>query len=222
MRAFAFLAAAGAILTAQPAAAAAVTSLPGGAAMPLSAAQQFNGACCRNYTRAFDGGTFTADNSNLWGWTEGFDFLGDTPDWAAGGSPAAIAYGSGSTTMNFTLDAPVAGLLADFNWGGQSPFWGPLTISVFDASDILLESFVLAANGANSVVPGKYGFSRDQADISRLQVSGVYYGVRGISTTQGGAGAAPEPAAWALLILGFGAAGSALRRTRRQHPLAIG
>jgi len=39
--------------------------------------------------------------------------------------------------------------------------------------------------------------------------------VGAISTRPAGGGGVPEPAAWALMLLGFGALGSALRRTRR-------
>jgi len=39
--------------------------------------------------------------------------------------------------------------------------------------------------------------------------------VGAISTRPDGGGGVPEPAAWALMLLGFGALGSALRRTRR-------
>ena len=31
----------------------------------------------------------------------------------------------------------------------------------------------------------------------------------------------PEPATWAMMLLGFGAVGYAMRRRRRRHPLMI-
>jgi hypothetical protein len=48
------------------------------------------------------------------------------------------------------------------------------------------------------------------------------YEIRGRPTqlTVTAAGAAPEPAAWALMILGFGTAGAMLRRARRTRALA--
>lgn len=43
------------------------------------------------------------------------------------------------------------------------------------------------------------------------------------SATPGGGGQVPEPATWAMMLLGFGAAGAALRRKRREEAaLAVG
>lgn len=36
-----------------------------------------------------------------------------------------------------------------------------------------------------------------------------------IATTAGGPGGVPEPATWALLVVGFGTAGAAMRARRR-------
>ncbi|MBS0361259.1 MAG: PEPxxWA-CTERM sorting domain-containing protein, partial [Proteobacteria bacterium] len=56
-------------------------------------------------------------------------------------------------------------------------------------------------------------------DGSLLQSQSIDVASYGVSNPWGGemamsAGAAPEPAAWALMILGFGAAGAHLRRRR--------
>lgn len=40
------------------------------------------------------------------------------------------------------------------------------------------------------------------------------------STMPGGPGGVPEPASWALMLVGFGTAGAALRTSRRQRPIA--
>lgn len=72
--------------------------------------------------------------------------------------------------------------------------------------------------------PGLQTRTSDELDsitTSRLRITGGtgdnYFSV---SEFQGfGVAAAPEPGAWALMILGFGGAGAALRRRRRGMPL---
>jgi hypothetical protein len=102
---------------------------------------------------------------------------------------------------------------------------GPVTLSAYDASNMLLASLnsTLGSAGQNF-----FGF---QADPSTPITSiGIVAGpntaissigqfrVGGISTT---AEPVPEPGTWALLLVGFGALGFAMRRRKTKHSLRV-
>jgi hypothetical protein len=53
---------------------------------------------------------------------------------------------------------------------------------------------------------------------ANFNVVAEYTGTATLVSFSGGAGAAPEPAEWALMLLGFGAMGAALRRRRTALP----
>ena len=211
MKKLASLAAALALCAGGPASAAVIVGMNGGEDIGLPESNAYNGACCKMYTAYFDKGTFTANNSHLYGYMANYEMEGGT-FWE--GSPAVYAFSTLQTEFNFTFDAPVSSILAEFTWGNQIPQWEPLTISVFNAAGDLLESLVLA-DGDFSLQRGTYGFARDTAEIHSMRISGAYYGVRDIMVDGVGIGSAvPEPATWAMMITGFGLAGQAVRRRR--------
>lgn len=215
------LALAGCLFAAAPATAAPVTSLPEGVAQafPITSAVSVNGP-----QRFGDGVTYTATTlagvptSSRFGSTRSFSFpsAGAGTNWG-GGAPYA-AFGQADGIMNFTFDAPVAGVLAEFVW--SSAIDKTFTMSAYGSSGQLLER--LSFNAADpSYSKGFYGFERAANDISRFEIQGYYFGVRNLSTfTADAAAAVPEPATWAMMITGFGLAGSALRRRRSQDLLA--
>lgn len=94
------------------------------------------------------------------------------------------------------------------------------TISALDASGAVIDTYDLTALAPIST-PGAFnafefrGIVHSSADIYGLQFGGNYLLASGTATgvvvTPTGA---PEPAAWALMILGFGGAGVAMRRRR--------
>ena len=61
---------------------------------------------------------------------------------------------------------------------------------------------------------GFHGFQRASNDISRFEVEGYWVGARNLSTFTEVGSAVPEPATWAMMIIGFGGAGVAIRRRR--------
>jgi len=61
-----------------------------------------------------------------------------------------------------------------------------------------------------------FGFVSDTA-FTTLEFRGVQNDVFGVDNVAGAAVAVPEPTTWALMILGFGAAGASLRRRRVAH-----
>lgn len=92
------------------------------------------------------------------------------------------------------------------------------TIEALDAMGNVFASFDLATLAPIST-PGGFnefqfrGISSDAQDIYGLRFGGNYILVTG--TADGVPDAVPEPATWALLILGFGAIGATLRRRQQ-------
>lgn len=140
--------------------------------------------------------------------------------------------------MTFDFDHPVASVMAEMNWAAGFSNGAPIFISIFNSANVLLETFQFT----DSDLTGFYGFTRNTADISRLVLSNGYIGARNFYTNDGGYDArgyshgdgrsgyggwgegphgdshqapVPEPAAWLLMIVGFGATGAMLRRARR-------
>ena len=65
--------------------------------------------------------------------------------------------------------------------------------------------------------PGTYAFWLQEASPG----SPVHYGFNFVVGEFIGESPVPEPATWAMMLLGFGAVGYAMRRRRRRHPLMI-
>lgn len=98
--------------------------------------------------------------------------------------------------------------------GFSSP--GALTLSVFDQGGNLLQT----ATGAGSL--GPFSVTRSAFDIASFRIGGNdTFGVRSVAieTPMGAVGAVPEPGTWAMMLLGFGAIGGALRRRRKPQLL---
>ncbi len=89
---------------------------------------------------------------------------------------------------------------------------GTYTISAFDASNALLESFVLGGTNIARYV----GFQFGSAQISRFVVgqSSAFGDAFAIDDLRVATNQVPEPSSWALMAMGF-AALAALRRRRR-------
>jgi hypothetical protein len=105
---------------------------------------------------------------------------------------------------------------------------GPVTISVFGAGGTLIDALVGNLNPLTTDVGSSgqnfFGIIADTSTpISSVQISaGAGTEITSIGQFRlGGFGAAvPEPASWATLLLGFGALGFAMRRSKRQNRLA--
>ena len=130
------------------------------------------------------------------------------------GTPYLSVLGGGTATIAFGFN--VRGF--QFDWGSIDSF-NTLTINSSGANPIIIPggNFINAANG-NQVAPGTNGLfsvwstggetfntitltsARNSFEIDNLAVGGVV----------------PEPASWALMIIGFGGVGGMLRTRRRQ------
>ena len=110
------------------------------------------------------------------------------------------------------LGTTLQGLTSFINLTAGSSAPGALTLSVFGLNNNLLAT----ATGIGS--SGPFTISRPTADIAYFSIGGAdTFGVGSVSIETPIAAAissVPEPATWAIMLLGFGVAGAAMRRRR--------
>lgn len=232
---------AGALAAVAQSAAAAVIFMPAGTSQttlqnwgdPRTMAVQAN-PFTAGPLQAGSGVTYHSTNaSSVLGYTGDYNF-GPKPAWSAGGV-AMAGLNAAEGAMTFDFDTPVAAVVAELNWAPGYANGQPIFISIYNAANELLETFQLSDGADNLLDTGFYGFSRDNADISRIVMTNGYIGARNFYTRAvgGGSGApgfgasvlvadapVPEPATWALMIMGFGSAGAMLRRRRLAYARA--
>lgn len=90
----------------------------------------------------------------------------------------------------------------------------PVTLSfgfgAFEAANSLLDLRAIDRIALTSLQRHETGFVQSQVRIGAISVVGDAYTPTNVIPAPG----VPEPASWAMLILGFGAAGAAIRRSR--------
>lgn len=176
--------------------AAPVTSIAGGTAVTLPVENYF-GSGPKTVTPNI---TWSSNNSSVYGYNGGYGF-GGNGYWTNN----LIMVGSNSPTdeMTFTFANPVAAFGGFFNFAPG--FGSPATISAYDATDTLLDTFVLTftTNGGND--QGEFhGFRESTANISSFKMAGEYIG--GANFVVGNAAeaaAVPEPESLTLFGLGL-------------------
>jgi hypothetical protein len=208
-----FAAAAIALCVTGPASAKVITMLPNGVAQAMPAGlQRPNGPLEFTEGVTYDARTLDGvHQSSLFGYTGAYSFAG-AGSWS--GTPMA-SFGISTAIMSFTFADPVSAVLAEFNWA-RTDDGPPVTFRVFDDAGNLLEKLSFAANDPNYLT-GFYGFQRAGAEIGRFEVEGYWVGTRNLSTSLEAISAVPEPATWAMMIVGLGGVGAALR-FRRSSP----
>ncbi len=114
----------------------------------------------------------------------------------------------GGENNNATLN--VGSMFGGGSYTLTNPGWGTFTSSLIPTSATVAGTYgdntaaILVGNGGRTVWNG---FLNDTLDSSKLYSNQLSY-LTGLSS------AVPEPATWAMMITGFGLAGSALRRRR--------
>lgn len=136
----------------------------------------------------------------------------------ANSTPAGTAYlsvlGGGSATYTFASDVSAF----EFDWGSVDGY-NTLTINSTGADPIVVPglSFPNAANG-NQVDAGTNGLFRAAgSDGERFNSVTFSSSQNSFEVDNLAVGGVPEPASWALMILGFGGAGAVLRGQRRRQ-----
>ena len=136
-------------------------------------------------------------------------------------------FGIGSTGLDFTFDTTILGALpthAGLVWTDGS---GLITFEAFDQDGVSLG--IITGNHADAGQTGETAEDRfygvvNGGGISRIRITNEIGGIEvdhvqyGRQTVQA---AVPEPTTWAMMIMGFGAAGAILRR-RPAKMLATG
>ena len=158
----------------------------------------------------------------------GSGFLIKTPPSNSQGAPPAssVPYGTsylsvlGGGSATITFDAPVTSF--QFDWGSIDAF-NTLIIDSSAPEKIIIPggNFSNAANG-NQSSAGTNGLFTVWGDAGETFTSITLQSTRNsfeIDNLAIGNTAVPEPATWALMIMGFGGAGAMLRR-RRMIPQA--
>ena len=129
-----------------------------------------------------------------------------------------VAFGGGNapsgTLMSTTFNTVLGSIYTvNFDFGALGGGSEPLTFSVAG------QNFTVNPVANNNIVftAGSFTFVGTGGVTSLDVVSGGVDNVDAIVDNISIAGAVPEPAAWALMILGFGIVGGVLRRSRPQQ-----
>ncbi len=121
-------------------------------------------------------------------------------------------------SMTFSFSTPVSAVGGVLNWAAETSYLAPSSISVYDASNNLIESLTLYAGGVDLVTPDSfYGFQESSATISKFVLTDGYVAViGGLSATS-----VPEPATWAMMLVGLGGIGVTMRSRRKVNVVSV-
>lgn len=113
---------------------------------------------------------------------------------------------SGSVSqITFAFASPVSAFA--FNWGAADEFW---TVELFDGASLLSSYQLTPTESSNN--KEYFGFTGAGITSVSLTTAASDYVFLDNLTYTSAAGAVPEPATWAMMVLGFGLVGASVRR----------
>ena len=118
-------------------------------------------------------------------------------------------------TFDNAISAWGADLFQNFGGGSQSGNDAAFVIALYGAGDVLIDTLntMVASNGGSF-----FGFTSTSPFV-RVDVSQTG-GFAVVDNVQWASSAVPEPATWAMMLLGFGAIGFSLRRRNAARTMA--
>ena len=143
--------------------------------------------------------------------------------WWGAANPYNDCIGGCVTNAIFTADTLIVDLSSPYALAGlfvgQATAYS-LTVGFYDATNTLLGT--VNASGAGDGVSFA-GWQSDAAPITSIHITNPVSDNYVISAQSGlfQTSAVPEPATWAMMLIGFGAAGLSLRRKRRLLPASV-
>lgn len=196
------------LTVAAPAVAAPIVSLPGGSVVTLGAFQKANGP-----TSIAPGIVFSATNDGYVGYEAPWGFEG-RESWE--GTPM-LGMDSRIGSFTLTFDAAITGFLAEVNWAGD--LYDDASMIAFDMDGNEIERIALTEHSMDLEEPGFLGFGNTAAPIKSIRFSNSFIAIRNLAVTP--AAAVPEPATWAMMLLGFGMMGATLRYRRKSTKVSF-
>jgi hypothetical protein len=163
------------------------------------------------------GVTWTSTESDaFYGYTSLPDNFSTNGYW--NGSPPYVGMDEDDQSMQFAFSTPVSAVGGIVDWyifpdtGG----YYPASMSVYNSSDVLIETLQLYDNStnANLVTPDAFhGFQESTADISYFVLAGDYAGIQDLAFVSSAStcgdlspaacAATPLPSTWTMMLLGL-------------------
>ena len=149
-------------------------------------------------------------------------FTGNTQFTIANGFAQLISGSSTLTSLTINPDALFSDMKIAFSLTGQGNFDSPVTISYLLSDGTTTNTLFNLVNGTGGNGNFEIGITGGLFDsVTLTSTEGHGFGaVKQVSFEPVRVGAVPEPATWAMMLLGFGGMGVAMRRRRRTQVLA--
>lgn len=143
-----------------------------------------------------------------------------SPTFLASGAGVASKTGISSLIINAANSGVKSYALSTFGPALNAAFFGTGVASTLSALNTYLTSAAVIDTYSSTGTTTGIAINNVSLDLNKLYVITISGNVSGRGTYSGtlDATAVPEPATWAMMLLGFGAIGFAMRRQGRAHP----